>query len=143
MVLESLFGSRETLRHPVFMLVMAWLAGSVALWTAYFTFPGSASVLAVSFITIAFVPLMHHIFKSEEEKEAERPGYAALFIARHFNVVKVYAFLFIGLILTYAFWYVAVPPAQRALLFSEQEKTLDTAREWFSSSAGTHRSLVC
>jgi len=78
MVLESLFGSRETLRHPLFMLLMSALAGSMALWMAYFTFPGSASVLAVSFITIAFVPLMHQIFKREEKVEAERPGYAAL-----------------------------------------------------------------
>jgi hypothetical protein len=125
MVLESIIPTREMLKHPLFMLFLAALAGSVSLWVAYFTFPGSASVLAIAFATIALVPLMHHIFRREEEREAEKPGYAALFVARHFSVVKVYAFLFIGLILTYAFWYTILPPPIRGTFFAEQDKALD------------------
>jgi len=139
MVLESLFANKEIRRHPLFVLFMAGLVGSVSLWVAYYSFPGSASVLAVSFVTIAFVPLMHHIFRAEEEREAERPGYAALFIARHFSVLKVYAFLFVGLILTYAFWYAVIPEPQRALMFAEQDKTLGSIgrlRETLTGDSG-------
>jgi len=88
------------------------------------TFPKSASILAIAFVTIALVPLFHKIFEEEEEQEAERPGYAALFLARHFNIVKIYAFFFIGMILAYAFWYSFVPIPTRQTMFAEQESTL-------------------
>ena len=106
------------------MLVAAFFICSVSLWTAYLAFPKSASILAIAFVTIALVPLIHKMFVSEEEKEAERPGFSALFIARHFNVIKVYAFFFIGLILAYAFWYSIVAPDVRLVMFSEQESAL-------------------
>ncbi len=124
MVLETILTRREALRHPFFMLATSAFVCSVSLWVAYWAFPKSASILAIAFVTIALMPLFHAIFKTEEEREAERPGFAALFLTRHFNVVKVYAFFFIGLILTYAFWYSVVSPETRALMFSEQEGTL-------------------
>ncbi len=124
MVLESLLSRKEALHHPFFMLVISAIICSVSLWAAYLTFPKSSSILAIAFITIALMPLFRSIFESEEEKEAERPGYAALFIARHFNVIKIYAFLFIGLILTYAFWYSVVDVGVRNVMFAEQQNTL-------------------
>jgi hypothetical protein len=124
MVLESLLDRKEALHHPFVMLVISVIICSVSLWASYLTFPRSCSILAIAFITIAFMPLFRAIFENEEEQEAERPGYAALFIARHFNVIKVYAFLFLGLILTYAFWYSVVDIGVRNVMFAEQENTL-------------------
>jgi len=124
MVLEMLLTRKEVLRHPFFMLIVSSFICSVSIWVAYWSFPKSASILSIAFATIAFVPLFHAVFKSEEENEAERPGFAALFLARHFNVVKVYAFFFIGLILTYAFWYSFVQADVRQTMFLEQETAL-------------------
>ncbi len=124
MVLEYVLDLKETLKHPFFMLIASILICSVSLWASYITFPKSASILAIAFVTIALVPLFHSMFKSEEEKEAERPGFAALFIARHFNIVKVYAFFFIGMILAYAFWYSVVTPDVRGVMFAAQESVL-------------------
>jgi len=123
---------KEALKHPFFMLVASCLICSVSLWVAFMSFPKSASILSIAFVTIALVPLFHSIFKHEEEKEAERPRFCALFLARHFNVVKVYAFFFLGMIVTYAFWYSIVPIETRGLMFAEQEATLgsiDNLRE--------------
>jgi len=124
MVLEALITQKEALRHPFFMLLASFFVCSISIWAAYLSFPKSASILTIAFVTIALVPLFHRMFKSEEEKEAEKPGYAALFLARHFNVVKVYAFFFIGLILAYAFWYSVVPAGIRPVMFAEQETAL-------------------
>ncbi len=124
MVLESVLSTREALQHPFFMLAASVLICSVSLWVAYMMFPKSSSILAIAFVTIALVPLFHSMFKSEEEKEAERPGFAALFLTRHFSIVKVYAFFFIGMILAYAFWYSVVTPDVREVMFAEQEFTL-------------------
>jgi len=124
MVLEALLTRKEVLKHPFFMLGTSAFICSVSLWAAFLSFPKSASMLAIAFVTIALVPLFHAIFASEEEREAERPGFAALFLARHFNIIKVYGFFFVGLILTYAFWYSVVSPDVRAVMFAEQESTL-------------------
>ncbi|MBN2067454.1 MAG: stage II sporulation protein M [Candidatus Diapherotrites archaeon] len=124
MVLESLFTSRDVLKHPLFMLFISIVVGSASLWIAYFTFPGSSSILAIAFVTTGLVPIMHAVFAREEEREAARPGFAASFLARHFKVIEVYAWFFVGLVLTYAFWYAAMPLDTRQVLFSEQEKTL-------------------
>jgi hypothetical protein len=124
LVLEAMLSWKEALKHPFFMLVASCLICSVSLWVAFLSFPKSASILSIAFVTIALVPLFHSVFKHEEESEAERPGFYALFLARHFNVVKVYAFFFLGMILTYAFWYSVVPIETRNLMFAEQEATL-------------------
>jgi len=124
MVLESLLRWKEAMKHPFFMLIASVFICSVSLWAAYMSFPKSASILAIAFVTITLVPLFHKIFKEEEEEEAERPGFAAFFLARHFNVVKIYAFFFVGLILAYAFWYSIVSPDVRIVMFAEQEATL-------------------
>jgi len=125
MVLESILSKQEALKHPFFMLITSCFICSISLWVAFLSFPRSASILSIAFVTIALTPLFHTLFKAEEEKEAERPGYAALFLARHFNLVKVYAFFFIGLILTFAFWYSIVGVETRAVMFAEQEATLE------------------
>lgn len=124
LVLESIITRKEALKHPFFMLIASAMVSTVSLWVAFLSFPKSASILSIAFVTIALVPLFHAIFRHEEEQEAERPSYSALFLARHFNVVKVYAFFFIGMIFTYAFWYSVVPLETRNLMFSEQETTL-------------------
>lgn len=132
MVLEALLSWREALKHPFFMLIASSFICSVSLWAAFMSFPKSSSILAISFVTIALVPLFHRLFEEEEEKEAEKPGYAALFLARHFNIVKIYAFFFIGMIVTYAFWYSVVSSDVRPIMFAEQEATLgsiDNLRE--------------
>lgn len=126
MVLEAIISSREVLRHPLFMLFISIVIGSASIWIAFFTFPGSSSILSIAFITIALVPMMDRVFIREEESEARRPGYAASFLARHFRVIEVFAWLFIGLIITYAFWYAVLPAEQRQIVFSEQEKTLSS-----------------
>jgi hypothetical protein len=124
MELESLVTRKEALTHPFVILIISFFICTVSLWTAYLAFPRSASMLAIAFVTIALAPLFHMIFKSEEEQEAERPGYAALFLSRHFSIIKIYAFFFIGMILAYAFWYSVATPEASAAMFSEQETTL-------------------
>ncbi len=124
MVLESLVSGKELMKHPLVMLFIAILISSAGLWVAYFTFPGSSSILGIAFVTIALVPVMHSIFVKEEAIEAESDSWTPNFIERHFTVVKIYAWFFIGLILSYAFWYAFLPGEVRDVVFEEQENAL-------------------
>ncbi len=145
MVLEAVVSSKELMKHPLVMLFLAVLFSSAGLWIAYLTFPGSSSILGIAFVTIALVPIMHGIFVKEEAIEAESDSWTPNFIERHLTVVKIYAWFFIGLILSYAFWYAVLPIEMREKVFEEQEKTLAGIEKLKSRMTGdvTIRQSAC
>ncbi|MFH1240322.1 MAG: stage II sporulation protein M [Candidatus Diapherotrites archaeon] len=125
MVLESLTDVHFIRRNPVVMLFLAIVVSSVGMWIAYFTFPESASVLAIANIAIALVPIMHRLFVVEEVCEIMSPGGTLGFLSRHGCALKIYTWLFIGLIVSYAFWYVAMPIEVKESVFAQQDSELD------------------
>lgn len=125
MVLESLTDVHFIRRNPVVMLFLAIIVSSVGMWIAYFTFPESASILAIANIAIALVPIMHRLFVVEEVCEIMKPGRTLGFLTRHRCTLKIYTWLFIGLIVSYAFWYVAMPMDVKESVFSQQDRELD------------------
>ncbi|MEW6294846.1 MAG: stage II sporulation protein M [Candidatus Diapherotrites archaeon] len=124
MVLESILGEKDARKHPLVMMLFSIALSSVGLWVSYFTFPSTASTLGIAFVTIAAMPVLYSIFVAEEEEEAERPGATLTFIERHFDILKIFGWFFIGLIISYSFWYFFLPQDTRSIVFSEQEGAL-------------------
>lgn len=124
MVLESLIQSKTLLRHPITTLVLAIILSSASLWLAFASFPTSASILALAFVTIGFMPVMFRVLEREEKEESEMHASSLTFIERHFHLIKVFAFFFIGLMISYSFWYVVLPTEMKTAVFKEQEGTL-------------------
>jgi uncharacterized membrane protein SpoIIM required for sporulation len=112
------------IRHPITTLILSIILTSASIWLAYASFPSTASILSLAFITIGFMPVMYRILQLEEETESHSHASSITFIQRHFHLIKVFAFFFIGLILAYSFWYVALPENIRTTMFEEQENTL-------------------
>ncbi|MDO8538338.1 MAG: stage II sporulation protein M [archaeon] len=124
MVLESLIQSKTLLRHPITTMILAIILSSASMWLAYATFPNSASILSLAFITIGFMPVMFRVLQREEKEESHVHASSLTFIERHFHLIKVFAFFFIGLMLSYSFWYVVLPNDVKSSIFKEQESTL-------------------
>ncbi|MFH1391756.1 MAG: stage II sporulation protein M [Candidatus Diapherotrites archaeon] len=55
------------------------------------------------------MPLMHNMFKKEEIQEVDEKDVPFAFIATHFDVIHIYSWIFIGMIVAYTFWGVALP----------------------------------
>ncbi len=137
MVLEDIISDRVARKHPVDLLFVSILMSSVAIWGSYYVFRETTSILSLAFVTIGLMPLIHAIFVEEEEEEAEELGPASGFLSRHFDIIKILTWFFLGLVLSYAFWYVVLPTAKEELciagacfpaplrgkVFAEQEKT--------------------
>ncbi len=141
MVLETLLPSRIAREKPHYMLIMAFLFAIVGMWLAYYIFPHSASILTLAFIVIAAEPVVRRTLMAEEDEEAQSPGNAATFLERHFDLIKIYSWFFLGLILAYMSWYIILPHEQpqrclvdgicgefptRESVFSEQERQLQS-----------------
>ncbi|MEK6970425.1 MAG: stage II sporulation protein M [archaeon] len=144
MVLETLLPSRIAREKPHYMLIMAFLFAIVGMWLAYYVFPHSASILTLAFIVIAAEPVIRRTFLAEEDEEARSPGPASTFLERHFDLIKIYSWFFLGLILAYMTWYIILPSEQperclidgvcgefptRESVFAEQERQLQAIGE--------------
>jgi len=108
-VLESLFEGESVVKHPLSALLLGFVFSSVSMWIAFFSFPASTSILAISFITIAAVPMIHRVFLMEEKKTLRLNGLKDSFLARNFEIVKIYTWFSVGIIAAYALWFVILP----------------------------------
>jgi len=121
MVLESLIGEKNIRNHPIFIFFLAMLICAGSLFFAELLFPLHASVLSIAFITIGLVPLVYNVLSHEEsEEESCKNSSCTTFFARHFNLIMLYVWIFIGIIVAFAFYYSILPPQDRASLFEEQ-----------------------
>ena len=134
MVLESLTNVENAQKHPFTLFFIAFVVTSASLFVAYHTFPGSSSVLALSFVALAFMPIINNLLIKSEELEVDEDDMPFAFIASHFDIINIYAWIFVGMILTYSFWAVVLPEdnhgctgfgcllPEKSQVFSEQKK---------------------
>jgi uncharacterized membrane protein SpoIIM required for sporulation len=109
MVLEALFEGDTVLKHPPTMALLGFIVSSFSLWITYLSFPKYAAVLSIAFIVVASMPIIHAIFVRMEERETYLKSSIGAMIARNFPIIQVYAFFSIGIIASYAMWYVVLP----------------------------------
>lgn len=139
MVLETLLPTSIARQKPHYMMLIAFLFAIVGMWLAYFIFPFSASILTIAFIVIAAEPLIRRTFLQEEDEEVRDPGPASTFLERHFDLISMYSWFFVGLIIAFMAWYIILPASTperclmdgvcgdfptRQSIFSEQERQL-------------------
>ena len=132
MVLENISVSKAR-KHPLSLIMVAFLITGAGIWLSYFVFPESSSILSLAFVTLAFAPFIHRLFIVETSQEEEKPGWTGSFLVRHFDLTEIYAAIFMGIIIAYIFWFVMLPGQdcgdslncwfpKRDVVFSEQEK---------------------
>ncbi len=109
MVLEALPSLQGVEKHPASLFLISFIIATIGIFVAHQTFPESTSVLALAFVATAFLPIMKSLFLNAEEKEVEESDMPFAFIATHFDVIKVYTWIFIGLAFTFSFWAVMLP----------------------------------
>jgi len=107
-------------KHPLFMLLITILVSISSYIVSYALFPSHATVLAAAFITLGLVPIVHRVLIKEEEEEAHTKRSFTTFFARHFNIIMIFIWIFVGVIISTAFVYALSPTEIRAELFSEQ-----------------------
>ncbi len=147
MVLESVIRSQFALKHPFSMFFYGIVISVISAGIALSTFPNAASVLAVALVTIGTMPILYNTFSREERHETNHPGNPATFFGRHFHLISLYSFFFLGLILANAFLYTELPQDLRGQLFFEQETTYgqiedlrgETTREEFPNACQDNR----
>jgi hypothetical protein len=122
--LESLIRAKGLRKQPIFILIVTFVIAIASLVFSYLTFPTHATVLSVAFITIGLVPIVYRIIVMAEEEESQYHKSFTTFFARHFNIIQLYIWIFVGVILTFMFAYIFLPDGLKLEIFSEQIRTI-------------------
>ncbi len=121
MVLEHIF-PEDWLEHKGrYAFIMGVIYSVIALVISTILFPGDPALVAVAFTSMLLLPEMYKIFSIEERQEAveKKVGMRALW-RNDIEVVRIYIFLFLGILLVYAVGTMLLPTVQTNSLFREQ-----------------------
>jgi len=87
-------------------LGLSFLFSSFSIFFAYYIYPSMSSILFISFLVISFTPYFYDEIR-KEEKEAQKPH--RTFLEKHGSMMFVYFLMFVGVLVSLAFWYGVLP----------------------------------
>lgn len=123
MVLESLTTPASAEKRPVQMLMLGFLYASIGVFLALWVFKTESSLIMVFLTAMGAIPLMFNTIKDEEEKDLTGMEESWL-LKEHWHALKAFMYLFIGMTVAYAIWYVFLTPATVSVLYQAQANTI-------------------
>ncbi len=121
MVLEHIFPEDWLERKARYALLLGAGYSIVGILVASVLFPGDPALVAVAFTALLLLPELYKIFTMEERQERmEKKITLKALVKDDWDIVKIYLFLFIGILLVYAFATMIMPSFETNTLFREQ-----------------------
>jgi len=120
MVLESLISSQLAEEKPYQMLIYSFLFTTVGIFLAWWVFASHASIVMVFLTVSALLPLMIRIIGFEKLKSEHYKGE----LSAHEKAIPFFIFMFLGMVLSFAIWYIVLPETITSQLYSVQSATI-------------------
>lgn len=124
MVLESLLNPLQAERHPWEMFFMGILYSSIAVLLGLMIFGDDASLVIVFLTVLACVPLIYGAIKMEENKDISISDEKKL-LQEHAKAISFLMYLFGGIVVSLALWYVFLPIDIVQNIFAIQTRTIE------------------
>lgn len=123
MVLESIISPLRAEKKPWELFFIGLLYASIAIFFSLHIFDALAGIIAVFLTVSAAIPIMYQTIKMEEGKDLM--GLSQLTVLKeHAHALSFFMFLFMGILMSFTFWYIFLPPEVGANLFSIQIETI-------------------
>ncbi len=121
MVLEHIF-PEDWLEHKArYAFVLGAVYSIIALLIASVLFPGDPALVAVAITSMLLLPELYNIFSIEERQESVEQGITMGELWKDdIEIVRIYIFLFLGILLVYSIGSMILPSIQTNSLFREQ-----------------------
>lgn len=123
MVIESLVNPISAVKSSWKLMFLGFLYTTIGMLLSYWIFAGQASLVMVFFVVMACSPLMYQTIKSEEQVDLKYDDERKI-LKEHSKALKYLMYLFFGITLAYAFWYLVLPNTMANALFSVQAETI-------------------
>jgi len=125
MILEGIINATQAENKPYKVLVLGFIYCSIAIFLALWVFKTHSTLVFVFLASLAAIPLVYALIKQEEEKDLTDLQEKFL-LKEHGKALKVFMFLFIGMVIAVVLWYVVLPGETVGTLFSAQSETYAT-----------------
>lgn len=121
MVLEHIFPEDWLERKGMFSFILGAVYSIVGIFIASILFPGDPALVAVAITSLLLLPELYKIFDMEERQESieQKITFGKLW-KDDIGLVRIYVFLFLGILLVYAIGTMFMPAMQANNLFREQ-----------------------
>lgn len=121
MVLEHIFPEDWLEKKGRYAFILGVGYSIVGLLLASILFPGDPALVAVAFTSMLLLPEMYKIFSIEERQESMEKKVSLTSLWRDdIEVVRIYIFMFLGILLVYAMGALVLPGLETSSLFREQ-----------------------
>jgi len=113
------------MENPLKITVLSFVFVTIAVWATQFIQTGYSGILLVTMVSLPSIPLITSLFSLEEtETEHEIKVLHSRTLTRHVSILLVLVAYFLGLIIGFTFWYLALPPETGKAVFSSQLEEL-------------------
>ncbi|PIN75911.1 hypothetical protein COV18_01890 [Candidatus Woesearchaeota archaeon CG10_big_fil_rev_8_21_14_0_10_37_12] len=123
MVLESLLSPLRAERHPFLDFLLGFAYGTLAVFLSLWIFEEQSSMVMVLLVSLAALPLIYHTLRFEEKKDLVQQENKSLW-HNHAPALLLYTMLFLGISVSFTFWYIALPAESSSQLFQVQTQTI-------------------
>ena len=121
MVLEHIFPEDWLERKGIYAFLLGVGYSIVGVLIASILFPGDPALVAVAFTSMLLLPELYKIFSIEERQESLEQRVSLRNLWRDdIELLRLYVFLFLGIMLVYSIGTIMLPELQANNLFREQ-----------------------
>lgn len=125
MVLEDLLTPEGAERKPWHMMPLGALYASIGVFLALWIFREQASLIVVFLTVMACIPLVYKIIKFEEDKEIKIDKESGI-LKEHRKALLSFIYLFLGFVIAFSIWFIALPAGFVKDLFATQMFTISS-----------------
>lgn len=122
-MLNILFNSKKAKRHYFEMMFVAFFYSIISIFIGIWFFPEYGSLVAVFLTLISCLYIFQGVIKREEAKEDFFSK--SELMREHFNTLKMFLFVFIGVVLAFSFFTYFLPPEKSVEIFGIQNLVLE------------------
>ncbi|MFH0977809.1 MAG: stage II sporulation protein M [Candidatus Woesearchaeota archaeon] len=123
MVIEDIINPFKAEKKPWELFFIGFLYCSIAIFLSLWIFQKYASLVMVFLTVLACTPLIYNTVRMEESKDIELEGEKTI-LREHAHALSFFMFLFLGVTLACALWYIVLPTKTSVNLFTIQTETI-------------------
>lgn len=133
MVVEYLLNPFKAEKKPWEMFFIGFLYTSLGVFLSLWIFRNEASLIMVFMITIAALPIFYNTMKLEESKDMVMDNETAI-LKEHNKAISFFMYMFIGITVACALWYILLPTSTINQLFDKQTGTIQAINNQVSGN---------
>ena len=128
MVFESLIKAKNAEKHPLYVLFLGIVYGTIGILFDLWLFHGKIPSLYIFMTVFAAIPLMYKLIVLEEKKDRSTTKERTL-LQEHKKALICFIALFLGILASFTFWYVFLPQQDVSAIFAPQINEIPILQE--------------